>query len=290
MKTFFNVVVVIPVGPECVQEFIEDTINSFIHYTKSSYKIVLADDSQKGTGKLIKENFPQIDVFINEKNRGKLTGLYITLSLAYTHVLERYQFEALLRMDTDALVIGYDPEKEAIELFKNHPEIGIAGQYPNDYHGQPWNITWPKEQVLKYTSIFRLWRRPAARRKLYKLYRKAIRYDYKAGESVFGGACFISQNCLQKLKDQKLLPDYDLQTIVLEEDHLFAILIKSIGFHFADLSSKNLPFGCAWRGLPASPQELQKRGKKIIHSTRFWQDMNEPAIRTWLRNQRTHLT
>jgi hypothetical protein len=286
MKKFVSVIVVIPIGPKCRPDFIEDTINSFIYYTGSDYKIVLADDSQKNTGINLREKYPDIDVVETPSSMGKLCGLYVTLSLTYRYVLEHYHFGALLRMDTDALIIGPEPEKEAIQLFKARPEIGIAGQYPFTYNGEPWDISWPKNQIIKYTSTYKFFRRPLANALLMLYYRRALKNGYKTGESVFGGACFLSEPFLKKLAGKGLLPDYRLKNIKLEEDHLFAVLAKSVGFGFENLSSLHLPFGCAWKGLPAPPGELYEKGKKIIHSVRYWNEMKEEDVRDYFKEKR----
>lgn len=283
---FFNTIVVIPIGPKCRVEFIEDTIASFIHHTRCSYKIVLADDSQKATGKKVQQLFPQTDVVTMERSMGKLCGLYVTLSLAFRHVLDHYRFDALLRLDTDALVIGTAPEAEAIRLFARDAQVAVAGQYPFDYDGLPWDISWPRNQIIKYTSTYRFFRRPVTHSILWRYYRKAVRNGYRTGESVFGGACFFSRAFLQLLKEKSLLPHYGLKNLVLEEDHLFSLLAKSTGMKLGDLSSGYGSLGCAWLDLPASPAELLQRGKKIIHSVRRWKEMDEETIRNFFRQQR----
>ncbi|HEU4472150.1 MAG TPA: glycosyltransferase family A protein [Flavisolibacter sp.] len=287
MKQFFEMVVVIPVGPGCRPEYIGDTINSLVYYSRSSFKIILADDSHKGTGKRVQEQWPDVDLLPMKAPMGKLCGLYITLSLAFRHALDRYRFDVLLRMDTDALVIGKAPEKEAIALIKSDPGIGIAGQYPFDYNGLPWDISWPKSKLQWITNRkMGLLLNPLPHWRLRKLHRRAVAKGYRTGESVFGGACFYSEACLLALEAAGLLPHHGLRSIKLEEDHLFALLASSIGFRLGDLSSGNLPFGCAWKGLPASPARLFDSGKKIIHSTRFWENMGEEEIRAFFKRKR----
>ena len=286
MKQFYELIVVIPVGPKCNADFIEDTIKSVLHYSICSPKIILADDSQKGTGEFLKILFPELDVITTKKNLGKLCGLYINLSNAFKHALNKYSFNVLLRMDTDALVIGCDPAREAIKLFQQHPDIGIAGQYPLDYTGKLWDRSWPCWQLSRFTHILKMWKRPLINLALRKYYKRAAKHAYITGESVFGGACFFSEQCLQKLSDANLLPVKIFKTLVLEEDHLFAILIKSIGMHFGDLSSGNKPLACAWQDLPDSPEHLYKKQKKIIHSVRCYYNLNEPQIRRYFRQLR----
>ncbi len=286
MKTFHELVVVIPIGPTCNADFIDDTIRSLLHYTVNTPKIILADDSQKGTGNFLKIIFPDIDVVSTEKNLGKFCGLYINLSQAFQHALKHYSFKVLLRMDTDVLIIGNDPAYEAIQLFEQHPDIGIAGQYPLDYNGKPWDKSWPYWQLSRFTHVLKMWKRPLVNLPLQKYYRRAVKHGYIMGESVFGGACFFSEKCLQQLSDAGLLPLKIFKTLVLEEDHLFAILVKSLGMHFGDLSSGDKPFACAWKNLPDSPEHLYKNGKKIIHSVRCYHKIKEPEIRRYFRQIR----
>jgi hypothetical protein len=281
MKKFYELVVVIPIGPQCKLQYIVDTINSVLHYTYTTSKIILADDSQTQTGALVKQIFPDVDVIAFKENLGKFCGLYINLSYAFKHALKCYSFHALLRMDTDALIIGSDPAREAIELFLEHPEIGIAGQYPNDYDDKLWDRSWPYWQLSRFTHIIKMWKRPLVNIPLRKYFKRAVKHGYEMGESVFGGACFYSERCLQKLNDEGLLPLETFKTLELEEDHLFAILVKSTGMQFGDLSTGDKPFACAWKYLPNSPEYLYKEGKKIIHSVRAYKEMTEPEIRNF---------
>jgi hypothetical protein len=75
----------------------------------------------------------------------------------------------------------------------------------------------------------------------------------------------------------------------LEEDHLFGLALRACGMELADFGSfdDELPIGCHLRRLAASPEDLVKAKKALIHSTRLWEDMDEAAIRAYfgrLRN------
>src|SRR5438309_8548133 len=101
MKPFYDLIVVIPVGPNSSVEFINDTIESFTYYTASTYKIIIADDSHQGIATTIKKTNPESDIVYTKKNMGGMAGLYITLSLAYQHALTHYDFKALFKIDID---------------------------------------------------------------------------------------------------------------------------------------------------------------------------------------------
>jgi hypothetical protein len=281
VKKHFDVIVVIPVGPGTVLSFVADTIHSFIFYTRSTYKIIIADDSHQGIGEHIKNLFPATDIVITPKPMGGWAGLYINLANTFSYAVNNYHFKVLLKLDTDALVINPSPEKEALEIFTANPDMGLAGQYPNEYDGSPWDIGWPKARILNGATTWKYIRRPIANWYVRKFYLQAKANGYKAGESVFGGAYFFSNACLTKLLEKGLLPHLRLGGANLGEDHLFALLVKAAGFNLGDLSTGNLPFACAWRGLPAAPEKLYKEGKKIIHSTRFWKERNEEELRAF---------
>ena len=286
MKQFFRLVIIIPIGPAAESDFAADTICSVQHFTEGSYKIVLMDDSHLGIAGELKKKFPEVDVITTPKNYGRLCGLYITLALAYKYAIENFHFSALLKLDTDALVIGKDYAEYAIKLFENNPVAGMAGQYGFEYDGKPWDISWPKNRIFKDACTLLIFRNPLPNFTLRKWYRQALKNGYKRGESVFGGAYFMSERGLLQLDKLGLLPSYNFEKLKLEEDHLFSLLLVATGFQLADLSEGKLPLACTWRGLPASPQELLSKGKKIIHSTRFWKEIKEKEIRNYFSNHR----
>jgi len=292
MKQQFEMIVVIPVGPNCKMPFIEDTLNSIIHYCLCTYKIILIDDSKKDYGTELKKNYPDIDIIINQQQYGLLGGLYIALSNAFVYALDNYSFKVLLRMDTDALITGYNPQKEAIEMFEKKPKVGIAGfikrgKEPRDFAGNPVENYWPMHQITTYAFTWKFLSKPRANLALRKLVIKALLNGYEMGANVFGGAYVVSELFLQKLREAGMLPDYGIRKIYLEEDHIFGLLAKAVDFELGDLETGNLPFGVAWRGLPTSPEELYLRGKKIIHSTKRWKDMSEADIRQFFRDKRS---
>lgn len=263
-----------------------DTVMSFMYYTRVGYRIVLMDGSDQGVGTRIQEHYPWLEVVFPERPAGGGASLYVNLSLTYKQILQRYRFDVLLKLDTDALVTGPEPEQPALETFRCDPLAGIGGQYPNDYRGRPQDAGRPGKHFLHSVLSWEYIRRPRANLILRRHYHRALTHGYRPGESVFGGAYFMSERLLQQLDDAGLLPDFRLRNLSLDEDRLFALLARSQGFTLVNLSEGDLPFACAGKGLPDSPEELLLRGKKIIHSTRCWGMMDEGEIRHFFRRQR----
>ena len=292
-KQFVDLIIVIPVGPGCKIEFILDTIDSIKYYVHSQYKIIVTDDSQNiAVAQEIVKNFPWIIILKNDKNRGKLLGLYMTLCNAYRFALHHFDFHALLRLDTDALIIGHDPELAIIEFFRKNPTVGLAGRYvkglysPDDF-GNVWHNGGRGFYVaIAYMFTGYFLRKAITYWKIRELIFKGLNQRYELGELVFGGAYAFSRVGLEKLRDNGLLPLKNVLGAGLEEDHFFTMLMASVGMDLGDLASGDGPFACTWKGLPASPETLVKANKKIIHSTRFWQEMNEEEIRKYFKDKR----
>lgn len=290
MKKHYDLVVVIPVGPNSNEDFIKDTINSIRFYCQCTLKIILLDDSKQNLGYLIKIQFTETDVIINRKRSGLAGGLYISLSHAYKHAIKNYQFNSLLKLDTDALIIGLNPQHDAEKMFRNNPKIGIAGLHKTRTEAYSFNThldnEWPRKHLIRATCTWRIIKRPVGNLALRKYFFKALVNGYELGENIFGGAYFINERLLQNLDEAGLLPDNRLSNSRLGEDHLFSLLAKVVRFDMGDLASDDLPFACAWKTLPASPEELHKNRKKVIHSTRNWENMNEQEIRQYFKNIR----
>lgn len=282
-----DVVLVIPIGPGTSADFTIDTIESYRYYTKKPFEVILTDDSHQGIGKKVRDALPFCHLLHTKKPMGGWAGLYINLSNAYHYALQNFSFKALLKLDTDALIIGPEPEKEALELFDKNPQAGMAGQYPFTYDGSPWNIRWPRQRIFNSTRSWKFFARPLANLHLIGYHRKALQNGYTTGESVFGGAYFISSKCLNALAKHRLLPRNVFRSLNLGEDHLFSLLVRALGFTLNSLSDAGGPVGCSWKGLPVAPGQLLTDRKKIIHSTREWEEWDEHAIRAFYKKYRS---
>jgi hypothetical protein len=119
-----------------------------------------------------------------------------------------------------------------------------------------------------------------------KVFQKSRKNGYEPGEHCQGGAHFISRKCLEKMHQRKLLSRPEIFWSLQEDDVLFSFFMCSTGFKHGDLATDSKPMGVQWRGLPFSPKELVARGKKIIHSTRFYENLSEQQIRTFFRKRR----
>jgi len=287
MNKTYKLIVVIPVGPPDVLEYVLDTIDSVIHYTGAERKIILLDDTGgKDTCDVLQSQLPDLDVVKTPRNYGGRGGLYLTLSLGYLHAYKNYDFKVLLKMDTDALIIGEKPEEDAIDFFARHPDVGIIGHYRFQTHPDVDDDHWSKEQLFEESRRKNLFRDPILCLSLRRLLRQARANGFRMGDYVFGGSYFMSAECVRRLAERNLFYRKELGRSLLEEDHIFGLLAKAVGLELADFASGELPMALEWKGLPCAPEELVAKKKKVIHSTKRWEDLGEEEIRKFFREIR----
>jgi hypothetical protein len=284
----YDFIVVIPVGPNETIDFALDTIDSVIHYTGPNRKIIIVDDTGgKKIGLALQSRVANLDIVNTPRNHGGQGGLYLTLSLGYLHAYKNYKFKVLLKLDTDALVTGERPEEDAMFFFAQHPKVGVIGLFG---HGTKPNVDdghWSKGQLIRESNLRRLRRDPILCLSLRRLLRKARANGFRLGDYIFGGSYFMSAECVRRLAENNLLYRSELGRSLLEEDHIFGLLSKSVGIELADFAAKDhLPMAMEWRGLPYAPEVIVAKKKKIIHSTRRWEDLGEAEIRRYFRDLR----
>jgi hypothetical protein len=286
VKEAVKVVVVIPVGPlgsNYAFQDIVDTISSVVHYASADRRIIALDNfSPLHLADRLKATFPELLIIRMPRNYGYFGGLYKAVSLGLLYAYSAFDFQVLVKMDTDALMINRGLEDDAIHFLENNANVGQLGTHLVDGEG----VAWPRQQLMKHTSVAGWLKDREQCNRLRQLVVKAQSHGYALGEHVLGGVSIFSPAFVDRLVQQGLLLDDALSRSKLGEDHLWGLLCKAVGMDLGQFGSAESPMGVAWRGLPCSPEELVSRGKKVIHSTRFWKGMTEEQIRQFFRLQR----
>ena len=284
-----KLVVLIPVGPAEKPEYVRDTIESVVCFTTPSRRIIISDNTGENACENLKSLFPGVTVLKTPRKYGQYGELYLSVSMGLEFVHKNYDFDVLLGMDTDALIIRPYPEDDATDFFRHHPETGIIGSYKIDCNGDPRDFTRPRRQLMKETDLISLLKHPRHLRGVIffrKIVRKSRKNGYELGEHCMMGAYFASRDCVSELYQHNLLSRREIHWSELSVDHIFGLFINAVGLRHGDFSTGALPMGLRWRGLPCSPQELLVRGKKVTHSTRHYDSMDEAEIRRFFREAR----
>ena len=279
-----DTVFVIPVGPNCREDFVADTLES-IDYFAPLARIILVDDSQRGFGPELLTRFSLTT--LETRVHGLFGNLYLNLSRGFEEALTK-PFRILVRLDTDGLIAGSDFERKALECFQSEDQLGSLGSFRIGYDRQGVrNRSWAKRQILRFL-VTRIWTHPRQTMTVARLLVRARRHGYQLGDAIMGGAAVYRVEAIQALHNSGLLGREELAATGLHEDYIFGLCLFSLGFRLGEFGDglDDLPMGVNWIGLPASPRELMERGKSIIHSTKSYEGMDEVAIRREFRSAR----
>ena len=268
--------VVIPAGPA---DDVADTVASVLHFTVPPRRVLVIDDTGRHVGAALEALSPDVEVILSpDRAPGARGGLWAKLAHGYQHILERFSFDVLLRLDADALLIGPGLAEAAAERFARDAFLGMLGSYRIGPDGG--TRSWKEADALlaRECGVTGLGR-PSTRSLLRRLRSAAIRNGYVSGEHALGGAYFHSRSAVREIAERGWLDLPPLRRSRLGEDHLFALLTVAAGFHIGDFGGPGDPLALRWHGLPAAPSELLAQEKLVTHSVRYWKNLKEREIR-----------
>jgi hypothetical protein len=242
--------------------------------------VVVADNTRDGLARVMPYDAPlEYARFPSDGKPSTLGQLYFNVTSCFTQILDAYDFDVLLRLDDDALVIGPDPDDDAARYFAAHPHVGCLGSYRLTCTGHIRSFAYPARTLRHELYSIAVLRHPRRWRALRSIYVEARSHGYKDGEHCLGAACFFSRGALEAMRAKGLLADRALATSNLGDDHMFGLLVRAAGFELDDFATGDYPLGVALRGLPLSPTELVDSGKKIVHSLKDHDGRNQADLR-----------
>lgn len=270
----YRALYVIPVGPG-EWPALRDTIESVLHYEGTDAKVVVADDhSIDSRAGVVRRSFPQVDVVRSPWPSSGAFRIYPMLAGVVRACLERYEFEVLGKLDTDALMTGPGLGAYAASRFREDPTLGMIGTYRLRGDGMPEDYT--LDQWLLARQIPRS-------RALKELVEAARRGGY-TGEKCNGGPYFLSRTALEAAERQGLLQRRLPWWVVLGEDIRFTLVTMAAGFKLGSIGGPGEPTMTGLNLLPMAKEAVRSEGKLAIHSTRRGlHGESEEELRAWFR-------
>jgi hypothetical protein len=105
-----------------------DLLDSIQAFEEDDVKVVVVDDASVDCReRVVRARFPAVDVVRRVWPSSGPPANYPPLAAGIRHALANYEFDCLVKLDTDALVTGSAPSRAALELFGSNPRIGMAG-------------------------------------------------------------------------------------------------------------------------------------------------------------------
>lgn len=278
--------VLIPAAPG---EDAADCLASVLAHTGPGRRVVVVDDGALVAEQLRAAGLDDEEVEIIPApsgapgNRG---GLWVKLAAGLRRIARDPEVDLVLRMDTDALVIGPGIEDAARAAFAADPDAGMLGAArvgPDGRERDPG----PAARLLHHEAGPAGLRDPRRRRTLRRIWKEARAHGYVDGEHALGGANLMRGSLVRTLAARGWLDLPELAGSGLSEDHLFGLMTVATGARIGEFGGPGRPLAVQWRGLPDHPDALLARGALVCHSVRAWDGLDEPAIRGIFRAART---
>jgi hypothetical protein len=283
--------VIVPVGPSKVElRRFSDLLESLWTYEPSASLCVVIDSSPEPRDLPLSPQWRGCRfITLNAPYRGQGKALFGRLSagilLALRTILKEVPLEFVLRMDTDALVIGRF--RDAVRGFiEQHPEAGIVGTLGCTCRREAPYFGYEKTSV---SHVFvALDGHPAdAAPRIREHARSAVEKGYAGIEYCQGGAYVLPYETLHRMLSAGCLDSpEDWLPLDVPEDVMMGMYARAVGLRSLDFSLPGEPFGNHHRGLAFSPRELVRRGYSLIHSTKRDAHYSEASIRAYFRGRR----
>ncbi|MHC4572972.1 MAG: glycosyltransferase [Planctomycetota bacterium] len=254
--------IVIPCGPR--REAVLDTADSIAHYCYEPHDVIFVDDCTcDGTYQALLDHKKDNWHILRNPRVNGYHRIVQTLCLGFRYVLERLRCRFALKLDTDSLIIRCGALTDALNYMNSNPQVGAFGVYEKDYN-----------RARSYSVHGRLidkemawWRRALGLRPYYhKLLNRAEKNGYRRGDNVFGGALFITHDCLSAIHRLGGLDVPYRGHSRLGDEIYFSMATVAAGYRLGHFAAPDGPLCLEYRGLPYPAIELWQRGYKIVHS------------------------
>jgi len=283
-------VIVMPVGPHEDPADYRDTLRSVAAYAEPSTSVLLLDDTARpDLRRSVADIGVRVDVLAGPGRSGLRGALATLVCRGLAHAVGPMGAGQVLRMDSDAVMIGPGLEAAARQAFAADPGIGALGSFRTGPTGVARDFG-PAVELFDDDLGRRGLRHPTWALSLRRLLRTAERQGYERGEHALGAALLLSRPVLLVCARRGWISAAGGPAGAgaggVGDDHLLGLLVRAAGFRTADFGRPGEPLAVSWRGLPARPEELMASNAKVVHSVKSWGDQRESDVRAVLRDGR----
>lgn len=269
MKTTVEAIIFIPFC-ENDYEMMIDTIHSIQYHVKEKYHIIAVDDcSTSRLDEKLKHEMPDITVLRNQRKHGGRSGLYVTQAIACKHALKHFSFKILIKIDTDALMVGSFLATKAIHKFEKEPKLGILGSYKIRADGihRQW-LWWRLMFLYESSQLRKLFKKPVLWKKAIT---KAKKFGYDLGENILGGCYILNNKCIEDMHQHGFL-DYEYENVIayskIGDEIIYSLFCKAAGYDIGEFGKPEDCMVIALDVVPMSKENIISESKSVIHSVK----------------------
>jgi hypothetical protein len=273
----FRIVYLVLCGPGELEP-LSDLIESIRVWEGDAAKVLVVEDATSDVRwPAVRERHPMVDVVRATWPTGGPPRLSPPIARGFATALERFDFDVLCKLDTDALVTGPGLGERAAERFAADPRLGMLGTLgmradgvPEDYSYDAWVLA--HERRWSRTVCDRLARA------------RAGTYD---GRKVHGGVYVLGRRALEAVAAAGDLDRDPPWWSQIGEDLWFSLAVCAAGFELGSWGAPGEPTASASKWLPVPIASVRERGLLAVHSVRRGADgESEETVRAALRAQR----
>lgn len=303
-----NFATMIFVGPGEEQTFqLREVLDSLLYYEPDVAKVILIDDaSSQDFDSLIPEKLQLRTVILENPRRGRSYwregGQCVALCAGLKHLAQNVDFDFLVRLDTDALVIN--PFADRIrDKYKAHENAGLLGtwdQYPfNAARRLPHSATHHiLEPVLEKASRrFAVWRHSdwptriqsvfsADDRLVRRLILTAQQRGYQLGYYHQGGAYSVRSDVIRAVDAAGFLSESAYLYQLFSEDVLMTLFCFAAEHQPVNFNDPGDVFSVQSLGIGASPETLVEHNYAILHTYKNDEKFSQQEIIEFFRRRR----
>ena len=292
--------VIVPVGPAAVEtERLHDLFDALQTYEPGVGSVVLVDDAADQDRDLLATAGPlrgRTTVIVNPRGpdlEGWSDGLVVGIKAALELLLTGGDVDWVLKMDTDALVIG-EFASAITERFATDPTLGLVGSHDLRCDGTPHPNGWPRT-IRKHQHWISVWRPPnrlfrtsftGIERARREFVRDARKLGYRPGEHCQGGAYAVSMRAVREIKERGWFDAGLWMGTQTAEDVVMGAEVRAAGFGIAGMVAPGEPFAVRYIGIEDAPDVLVAAGHGLVHSLKSHGDWTEAELRDAFRRIR----
>ncbi len=292
--------VVVPVGPGSREEArVADLLASLHHHEPDAGPVLLVDDAPQQR-RVWPESQPglAVEVLPNPRNGrgvGTFGGVCAATLLGLRWARSRAPGEPVLRLDTDALVIGAFA-RTVHAAVAGDPKAGVLGACRRTPNGQLRDVRSWAAMVRRHARPVWLWRAAPHVHRALDGRNAAVRREVRAGlrgrgytpgTHCMAAACVVTPRMVAAMAGSGMFDD-PLRWIDarIGDDVMLGLQAAALGFELRGMVADGEPFGLRHIGLADTPQRLVDRGFAFVHSLKNDPEHDEDALRAFFAARR----
>jgi peptidoglycan biosynthesis protein MviN/MurJ (putative lipid II flippase) len=239
--------VLMPAGPGSLDALCDTADSLFASDDGESQVLVIDDWGEDTRAAVLRRRLPSADVIRTPSPSGGPPALWPMFQRAILFALDNYEFDLLVKLDTDAIITGPGFSSTLARRIHRAPGAGIAGSYRVRADGRA-------EDHHYHAAILQRERR--WNEQLDEAARRAEARGWRTGDAVQAGVLALTREACEGMRDDGWLDWNRPWYSQLAEDLLLTIFTVACGYDPVSIGGPGGIVAVANKGLPLPTQQI----------------------------------